>query len=1295
MQPTRSLMCIILACGGWLLAPHVPAHAEMPPASAPESPAGKRDDTTNTARVGNLGSTRKLVFEGNVTFSTAQLRQALARDGSYVLASHPSAKLAGLPPVIRNGLLAGYLGAGFPKTEVDVSPDPAPDNPSLVVRIKEGPRYRMGEIHIEGTKEVDPDALRKKLLLAAKDQDDGTLAALLRKTMNQYYHLLPQPETPETDDTAEDANDPTPSPPMPVGASNTPDAPSPGADNNADPTNIPNNMPFLQTNASPGETADWTPGDPAKFAADAPHPLIDTVRRHLAELGRPLAQLSTSHEFHDNGTVDLMIRIADEGPVAIVNRIDVIGCQNNTPAEVAAAAGLVAGQPVTPMLLDSATVKLWNTGRFFPFTISLQTRDEQTREVDFIIQAREIPGVPSLAQALEPELETARRFIVTFNEWMATGNFTDFKLVSKWDEGEQVLLGISGRDGLLFEHTGTGPAGRQAVSVSLDGIHFDLNTSDHHGRGQLPGPSEKSTAFFNVLACDTADSKLDMGAGLGFSSSKDNGKRLGLDILITPALPMLKPGLFHREGEQVAFIYQNEHDLLRLDMATALPVTAGNTTFEARDGVVRERQAALIADITAGDSGKLVTGWLEAFVALMQIADKTGEDHAMLGGFLAKAGPLSSLLLKPETLKPFKDLLDKWNEENAADEHFTIPLDPALFEGGNGTIGLLVGLGALSWSDMLAPPDSWLYKLSRELVFIHCGKTQYTASTIDDLLADPSMGPCGCLLAARLMESFDESAARRFLTKALAQATAEGFRRDWRLLLDSPSGLAKAMDEFLAALAAIRPEDEQDACALLPPEQARWLSDLLAHLRKRPTDGTLADWIAPNMDQLWTSFLEDPFRRNIESTLKPVVAVSDGIAVVDGQPIPRTWITTMENALQGLLDTTVPPPDPDPARPWTLRPALAQAVRISLLAPWPLDHSKLESMIEQVTAEGMPNLKDKPDADWIVAFGMPRRDVGLFMIQRNRAVNRLGGELSPDIPTALTEDVEATVADWWRDHAAQVGRQAHLHTIRTKMIIDSADDGARATRLAKETANLLQTGLPFAALLAATASDKDCGIELSCSPATNMLDLKYEFVRCLEPLHPGAVTPVIGQAATQRWLAILVDWNPVKPPAFNDAKSEIFGRWQIAEFCQAVNTLMQPLETRADIQLLDEPEPGLSADARSAFDQLLEAAPRGAVGRLAVFWERALAHDKAAESALDSVLDPAFLNPATLILLADALLAQDQRALAARCATHANTSDAAATRKAIAEALQRHQKADIKGQQDQLEQLIPPQAPTP
>lgn len=77
-----------------------------------------------------------------------------------------------------------------------------------------------------------------------------------------------------------------------------------------------------------------------------------------------------------------------------------------------------------------------------------------------------------------------------------------------------------------------------------------------------------------------------------------------------------------------------------------------------------------------------------------------------------------TLLLKPEMLKPLKEIYGMWMETNKCHNQFFIPLDSSILLESGGTMSVLVGFGAINLSDLIAPPDSWVSKLSREMVFI-------------------------------------------------------------------------------------------------------------------------------------------------------------------------------------------------------------------------------------------------------------------------------------------------------------------------------------------------------------------------------------------------------------------------------------------------------------------------------------------------------------------------------------------------------------------------------------------------
>jgi hypothetical protein len=1216
---------------------HGPGHPELVEASELlEKIAAKRGEALGRRYVGSLGFISKLEFEGNSVFSASTLRRALARDVSVVLASHPAADLADFLPVIASQLTRGFRRAGLPDATVTAVFEPQPDGGRIVVRIHEGPRYRMGAIVIEGTQTLDPETLRAKLLEKPGTPTTQALAGIVRETLGGYEQLLPQPETKATEELLESLNDQAPAAKLRMGTVNA------GLDAEFDATSKPLQQ-FMATSSTATEP-DWTPGEPVVFPDADAEPLLEAVRGHLAALGRPLARLHTAYARHENGTADLIIRLEDEGPPAVTGRIEVTGATVHNATEIIAAAGLKSGQPFVPELLDQALVALWNTGRFFPFAITPQPRVSESNEIDLAIQVREIAGVPPLSAKLPPEQESARRFICTLNEWAATGRFTDFLIASKADLEPAIRFGFSAADGLVGESSSKEAGLRVGASISRTDVRFKLSQEGRDSHLRLPLPADKLNARISLLPTKENDGKLEIGVLAGLKGSTDTTTHFAIRLAISPAVPLLKPDSFRLDGDQWVLITNDNEELLRFDLATALPVSGPATQVEFRNGVVREQQQALAAEMAKLGESEGVQSWIEAAATYLRLMGENQQTKEAGIAELDRWLRFASALAQPGTIKPFADLYAKWSAASADEESFYIPLDPALLQRSD-LMSLVIGFGAITFSEMLAPPDSWVAKFSRELVFLQGGKTQYTTRTIEELLADPMIGPVGCTVIAQLLENYDAAAAGRFLQKALAQATAEGFRHDWQLVLNSPLGLGRAAEEALAALATIPAGKEQELAALLETGHAAWFRGFLSRLRERPASGDFGAWITPTMDELWDQVLGEAFRRDLEQRLHPAVDPQEVIAVVNGQPIPRVWVNFVEQVNPNLIDVGLPPLAADPARPWTQRPALAKIIRMVLVAPFPknLDPAKLDAAINQVTAGDAAKLAADTDAEWRKACGMTRRQIGMFAIQ----LQQMAAVIRP-LAAKVPQPDPAELARWWEERAPQLGRQAHLHTFRTTAADGNFTQLAAATSLVRQSAAAVHDGLPFTLLSGAAAADEECGLKADCSREVLVMELKPEFAKALLPLKPGETSAVV-QSGSTRWTAILVEWEKTPPPPLEKVREEVIGLWRTAQLVKAAERHLQPLEQSASIQLIEAPA-GLETAANPAvFAAMLATSPDSLVARLAQCWQLAQAKDPGAAAALDALVADEALPAKFLAALAQALRAAGHPDLADRC----------------------------------------------
>lgn len=1190
----------------------------------------KRGEAVGRRYVGSLGFIRNLTFEGNASYPPAKLHDALAKDVAVVLASHPAADFADFLPVISRQLRLGYRCGGFPEATVEAVFDATREGGRIVVRIHEGPRVRMGEIRIEGAKSLDPAKLRDKLLDTSDKLPAPTLVGMVRKIMTAQASLLPQPETP--DETVEALNAQIPTAKIQIGAGNiAPDAAE----------NTPAKFTSL-LNSSTKPTAPWKPGEPVSFKEGEPQPLLESVRFQLAELGHPLARFQTAYVMRDNGIADLVIRLEDEGPQAVTGHIKVTGCELHTAEEVIAAAGLKSGQPLVPELLDEALVALWNTGRFFPCAVTPEPRKDGSREIDLSIQVRELAGAPHLNDPIPPEQEAARSFICKLNEWIATGEFTDFVIASNAANADDFLFGLSASDGLVAHFGANG--NQYAASLASGDLRGKLSVDGKAMFLRLPLPTNHVRPEISLLPAAANDGSLTIGAALGFSSSLQSNGRLPIQLAISPAMPFLEPDHFRREDDQVVISRKDGPEVFRLDIATALPVTSESARVEFRNGVVRDQQQRLAAEMAKLDDREGIQSWLGAANSLLHLMAGENGEHRVDFKTWDRWLQLASSLVKPGTLEPFSKLWTQWTAGQSGNDSFFIPVDLEQFQQ-VGTMNLLVGFGAVTLSEMLAPPDSWVSKLGREMVFFQGGKTQYTARTLQELLADPAIGPVGCQLTAQLLGHYDGAVATRFLEKALTQATAEGFRNDWRLLLNSPLGLGKAIEDALTALATLPGEDETAVAAVLEPDQAAWFHGFLTRLRERPAGQNLVTWITPQMDALWDGVLGEPIRRQLNALLHPAVDPQEVIAVVNGQQIPRAWIRVLEQSYPGSINESLPPMPPDPARAWTQRPALAEAIRMSLLAPFAknLDPAKLDEVIEQLTADKAAKLTTDTDAEWIAACGVTRRQSGIMGIQLQQMASVLQS-LAAKIP----DPDPAELARWWAENAAKIGRQGHVHTIRATAAGSSVAQVAQVTGLVSEATALLRGGLPFSLLSGAAATDEECGLAADCTKDLLVMDLKPAFARSLVALKPGETSGVV-QAGTARWAAMLVAWNDTPPPKLDDARDQIVELWRAAQLEKAVGRHLQPLEQAASIQLIDEPAIPAAVATPTVFERMAESSPGSPVAGLCRLWQLAQANDPRAAAALDEFLAGRPLSATVRGTLADALRAHGHPELADRC----------------------------------------------
>lgn len=1206
-----------------------------------------RADAGGGVAVGSLGNTRRMVFEGNAAYPEEILRRALAIDLSYVLASHPSDRLDRLLSVIERRLVLGYQHEGFRDAAVKAGYEAGEAGGTIRVRVDEGRRFRMGRIRIEGARSVDADRLGDALTRDPDVAGAGGMATRCLEVMKPLLDKLPAMPDAEGVQGAE------------------------GADEEPQPGNL------ILTGSSASSEPDWTPGGSADLTPGAVDDLRHAVRRHLAQLGRPQAEVVVSHVFGDDGTVELLVRIENEGEPCTVGQIKVLGNRRNPEEEIIRAAGLASGMAFTPGLLQEATVALWRCGRFHPFAVDLTDGLVRGTAVDLTIRVVELEGVPLLADDPAPHLEVVRRFIDRFNGWMAGAPFTEFMLGSQVANGGSFLAAFSATDGMWVEFPfGRGKAPQQ-VAVGEGGLVALLHAGGRKMGLTLPLPVARMRNRVELIPAVENDGKVTFQFSSGFSSKGGDGRWFP-GLLVAPAVAFLKADLFKQEGDQVVVRTEDGREWLRLDMRTAMPVSGGQFTAEIREGCVRERIRQMGEQVAAagGDQGP---AWPELVKDLCRDAGVPVDDarfvkvHRLLG--------LAGVVLNPATFGPFRDLWRKWSAPVPEASRFLIPQDADSLLGSGEVMGMVVGLGAVYFSDLLAPPDSWLAGFGRELVFMYGGRNEFTAKALQDLLDSPAVGPIGCRVVAAAVQDVDPGMARRFRNKALAQADAAGFRKDWRLLLDPRTELGKAVEGALQAFARLTAEEQAAITGLLDPGEVAWFQGFLGRVQQWEGEGMLADWMAPEMDRLWDGLLEEVFRKEVGELARLQVEPTRVAALVNGHPVPRILVRAFaEGAFDG---DPLAPPRADPAKAWTGDPALASAVRLCFLRQ--AFGKRFAAVPEERIAKWVdslhPEIAADDDAGWRAVEGATRRDLidlaGLALFHQ-----MFCEQLRREVPVPDAGEVEA----YYRRHQAALSRKVTMHAVTTAgNDMSKFGKSVRGGRLIAACSSALEDGLPFHILADAAKANSRSALKVECLQEVDVAQVPARLLGEILSLQAGAFSKRLvihsGPAVVGA-----EDWTPAEPVPLERVRERL-GEWMtLQRIRDRLEAMCRMQEGKLVVEVLEDPQGGQPGE--SAFGDLLKSDPFGEVGLLGFCWEQALAGAPGAGAALEELIATGILNTGHCIRFADAMLRHGRTPLAARCYREARETDPAKAAREAGALIRQHREAGRAGQAAEWEKIL-------
>ena len=750
-----------------------------------------------TLRVGDYYDVQRIVFEGAKTFPPEALRQALRRTREFFEVSNPLAPLDAYLETVQRKLLLGYQHCGFPEARIEARVDARAGR--VVVTVEEGPRYVCGGIKVSGAKEVPATVIQERLTIT-----NAPSGAVQRAFDFQDKAPATSPLTRALADEAD------------------------------------------------SEEAAWVKGEPAPFSNPDQQVLKEVVTGVLAEHGYLFPKLNVQVvPDKATGKAELKVEVAEEGPRAVIERVEVVGNKTNTAEAVVRYLDLKPGMELSTPLISRIEDRLWRAARFLAYKVSLGSPNEGGR-VPLQIELAEYAAAPPLAQGFSRTEEA----MLKMREWLAKLDENGDDLVVQLSdlpapapEGELVMSPRSGVAFLAKDATGNA-AGQDKYAFVLKAGQAGLYSPAGGRKLLLPCPGTQLVGFLVVDTTPAAENRMPfhISVGAGFKG-RPGGMPAGLTYRFQLSLPPIACIGFAHQGDYASWfdgdmlIRSNASSVLKLNARTGRIVefrsakeiggASARVRFEpgtfTRDfDHIAKVTADLpdLADTNAPLSSTLAflaeEVWTSKYVRRSSRTNLTSEAAASLGEMWRH-------IRLANILAPLDRVAGGANWLAGKQDGFSIPYD----EGSGKVMHLDTMAMITTWlllnSDELFEPRSWAWTLLREGCLTVQGKGRHTEEALKGIYESRETGPLGYLAAAELLGRFQPAAGRKFAARGLERLSVADFRCDCRLFLQGNSIASQCCQRLASALGAL----DDDQLAALVKRQSPACGEFIRECSRR------------------------------------------------------------------------------------------------------------------------------------------------------------------------------------------------------------------------------------------------------------------------------------------------------------------------------------------------------------------------------------------------------------------------------------------------------------------------------
>jgi hypothetical protein len=779
-----------------------------------ESGPARAAETNKAPLVGSLRELDRFIFEGNNSFSGTNLWLGLNSTYDFPAQSHPLAPRDAFLSAIESQLRLGYIHCGFPDARITACYDSKADR--VVVRIQEGTRYQCGPVEVIGARKIPTQSIVETL----------TVTNACTEVLMQSFQFL-------------------------------------------------DNAPANRTEAAEtNSTKIWVAGQPAHFDDISLRYLSGKVTNALAKHGFFLSRFTLNVVTNPaTQTATLQVKILDEGPPAIIDRINVVGNQKNSRKVMLNYLDLKPGMAFTSDLAATINNRLYHSARFLTNSVQTNPPDVSGR-VKLTVAVVENNEGPPLTGKFEP----VEQAILKTRDWLAKLD----------DSGEEAVLSASGySDGtcsvqcilaphrglLVLENMMAGGTNRFRRALLLSPSRIALYASEQQQKYVAHLSSSQFTSYITMEteAPDADGHCMNFEAGAGMQSLGDatNAPPYALSMSLAPAAFLrLTPGKhFTRRFDGDQLIISNADTVLKLDTRTGRII---GLTFNAPEpshlhtslhfepnafgsalaGV--ERDGAGFANVYRTNSpfGSALVFFGNELLQFPEVdvwlrARLPAQTYAQLPALLHRLGA-------EDFLAPWESFIHQHAEPDDPDEKFEIPEEPRPVMGG--TFGAEITAAAqfvLACGDLILPPRSWPWTISRDIAFLFHGQPNFLEPDLTEICRSDDLGPIGCLAIARIQNSLKSPLAKVTAARGLQRLSAEAFRSDCRLFLDEHYATGQFAARLAATLGELNEPELEAVVASMPDGGADFVRDCAGRVRMAPKGQALIDTLAPALDAYW------------------------------------------------------------------------------------------------------------------------------------------------------------------------------------------------------------------------------------------------------------------------------------------------------------------------------------------------------------------------------------------------------------------------------------------------------------